>query len=79
MSVLSELSESQTYICRYHFENILEKVLMKKYQHLLQISKYRYMKCDLIHVDLFIKYTMIKTSSYFSPSRRGLFHQGIRH
>lgn len=30
MSVLSELSESQTYICRYHFENILEKVLMKK-------------------------------------------------
>lgn len=31
MSVLSELSESQTYICRYHFENIMEKVLMKKY------------------------------------------------
>lgn len=29
MSVLSELSES--HICRYHFENILEKVLMKKY------------------------------------------------
>lgn len=35
MSVLSELSESQTYICRYHFENILEKVLMKKYPTLI--------------------------------------------
>lgn len=35
MSVLSELSESQTYICRYHFENVLEKVLMKKYPTLI--------------------------------------------
>lgn len=31
MSVLSELSESQTYISRYHFKSILEKVLIKKY------------------------------------------------